>query len=177
MDQEMTKPSANGEVQINGETGTLLFRRHLAHPPEDVWSALTDPEQLRQWYMTRAKIDGRPGGSVDMVSGPAPFHWTGEILAWEPPRLLEYTWNIDPREELPHGEKTVVRYELQASEGGTLLTLTHRNLTRGTALGFAPGTHTFLDRLEAMLDKSPMPDWVRRYGEVKGAYPAWTRPS
>lgn len=172
-----TATSPNGEVLFEGDTATLLFKRRLSHSPEAVWSALTDPAQLRQWFMTAAKIDGRPGGSVDMVSGPSGFHWTGQILAWDPPRLYEYEWNIDPRAELPAGERSIVRWELAPAEGGTLLTLTHRRLTRGTALGFAPGTHAFLDRLAAILSQAPLPDWMQRYAEVKSGYPAWERPT
>lgn len=171
----MSKNNA-GEVRIEGEQATLLFKRQLNHAPEVVWDALTDPEQLRQWFMTTAKIDGRPDGSVDMVSGPARFHWTGKILTWEPPRVYEYEWNVEPRAELPSGERSVVRWELSPSAGGTLLTLQHKRLTKGTALGFAPGTHAFLDRLEAMLAKTPLPDWMKRYDEVKGSYPQWTPP-
>ncbi|MFP2932731.1 SRPBCC family protein [Pyxidicoccus sp. 3LG] len=172
MTQQQTS-TPKGEVRIEGGTATLVFQRRLRHPPEAVWAALTDPEQLRQWFMTTAKIDGRPGGSVDMVSGPARFHWTGRILAWEPYRLYEYEWNVAPRAELPTGEQSIVRWELAPADEGTLLTLTHRQLTKGTALGFAPGTHAFIDRLSAHLDKTPLPDWMRRYGEVQSAYPAW----
>lgn len=50
---------------------------------------------MRKWYMTTATIDGRVGGSVDMIAGPLRFHWTGRIAAWEPPRVFEYEWNID----------------------------------------------------------------------------------
>src|SRR3712207_3525652 len=104
--------TAKGEVLFEGDTATLLFTRHLAHPPEAVWSALTDPAELQHWFMMTAIIDGRPGGSVDMKTGPAQFHWTGRILAWDPPRTYEYEWNAEPRAELPSGEKSVVRWEL-----------------------------------------------------------------
>lgn len=174
----MSPPSttAPGEVRIEGDHATLYFRRHLKHPPEAVWEALTDPAQLRQWFMTVATIDGRPGGSVHMVSGPARFEWTGDILAWEPHRLYEYEWNTPPHPHLPQGEQSVVRWELEPKDGGTLLTLTHRRLTKGTALGFVPGTHAFLDRLEAQLAGDTLPDWQRRYQEVAGHYPSWRPP-
>lgn len=147
-----------GEIRLEGERATLVFERTLPHSPEVVWAALTDPEQLRHWFMTEARIDGRPGGSVEMVSGPARFRWTGRILTWDPPRVLEYEWKADPRQELPEGEDSVVRWELSPSGVSTLLKLTHRRLTRRTAFGFAPGTHAFLDRLAAHLDQKPLPD-------------------
>jgi uncharacterized protein YndB with AHSA1/START domain len=171
----MSEFPKNGSVEIEGDTATLLFRRQLPHPADVVWQALTDPAQLREWYMTTAKIDGRPGGSVDMIAGPSRFHWTGRITAWEPMKVYEYEWNIDPTPEIPKGERSIVRWELAPSAGGTLLTLTHRRLSRQTAIGFAPGTHAFLDRLEALLDHARLPEWMTRYGEVKHLYPSMER--
>jgi uncharacterized protein YndB with AHSA1/START domain len=168
----MTKPLATpaGQVIVDGETATLSFERELPHPPEDVWEALTDPEQLAEWFMAKATIDGRAGGSVEMWTGVSQLHWTGRILVWQPPRVYEYEWNAEPRAELPTGERSIVRWELEPKGAGTLLKLTHRRLTKGTARGFAPGTHAYLDRLAAQLDGMPLPDWMARYGEVRAAY-------
>jgi uncharacterized protein YndB with AHSA1/START domain len=168
--------SAFGAVDSDqAGSAQLRFERTLPHPPERVWQALTDPEQLRQWYMAHALIDGRPAGSVDMMSGPARFHVTGRILFWEPPRIFEYEWNVEPRAELPQGERSVVRWELTPSGShATRLVLTHRRLTAATANGFAPGTHAFLDRLTAQLAGSALPNWMQRYGEVQHGYPRWS---
>lgn len=168
-------PTPAGEVTFDGDHATLHFVRTYPHPPEAVWAALTEPEQLAAWFMTQAVIDGREGGSVRMTSGPARFEWTGRILTWQPHRVYEYEWNLAPHDDVPQGEQSVVRWELEPVEGGTRVTLTHRHLTKGTALGFAPGTHAFVDRLGAQLDAQPLPNWMQRYGEVKHAYPAWQR--
>src|SRR5439155_2460283 len=93
-----------GSVSIEGDHATLHFERTLQHPIEKVWDALTDPEQLRGWFMTEAVLEGRVGGTVDMVSGPSKFHWTGKVLAWEPPHKLEYEWKAPIRQEMPMGE-------------------------------------------------------------------------
>lgn len=164
-----------GKIEPNGTQASLLFRRTLAHPPEKVWRALTRPEELEKWFMTSAKVGGGLGGRVEMLGGPAQFLWTGEILTWDPPHVFEYQWNIEPRKELPLGEKTVVRWELRAVEGGTELTMHHINLSMPTAIGFAPGTHAYLDRLEAHLSDAVLPNWTVRYGEVASAYPSWQR--
>jgi len=47
----------------------------------------------------------------------------------------------------------------------------HRKLNRETALGFAPGTHAFMDRLGAQLGGPPLPNWQERYRQVAGQYP------
>ena len=168
----MTPP---GTIEPAGDRASLIFRRILPHPPEKVWRALTEPGELEKWFMTSAQVEPHVGGRVELVGGPAQFRWTGSVLTWEPCRVFEYEWILAPRPEVPQGENTVVRWELEAVDGGTLLTLFHRNLTRPTALGFAPGTHAYLDRLEALLAGTILPNWTVRYGEVAGAYPSWSR--
>ena len=164
-------PEEVGKVVIEGEHATLVFKRRLEHPPEVVWKALTDPEELSRWYMTEAVIDGRKGGAVDFHAGPSQLHVTGRVLTWEPPMVFEHEWKVAPRPELPSGEDAIIRWELHRDREGTVLHLEHRNLNRETALGFAPGTHAFLDRLSAQLGGRTLPDWQERYSEVASKYP------
>ena len=81
---------------------------------------------------------------------------------------------MGPHPHLPNGEsESVMRWELVEDADSTVLMVTHRRLTRGTAFGFAPGMHAFLDRLAAHLDGEKLPDWQQRYDAVKASYPAW----
>lgn len=154
--------------ESGGDRGTVVLRRFLRHPPARVWKALTDPDSVRQWFLTTARIDGRKGGRVDLVTGPSQVHATGRILAWEPPRLYEYQWNVAPKDDRQYGgERTVVRWELTPRDGGTLLVLTHRDLTKNAARVFNLGMQAFLDRLEAQLDSRPLPDWEGRIREIR----------
>lgn len=162
-----------GVVDTEGDHVTLRYERFLRHAPEVVWGALTEPEQLAAWFMQSGSIEARAGGAIDVVMGVSQFHWTGAILTWDPPHIYEHEWNMDPRPEVPFGERTVVRWELTPVDGGTRVVVRHRHLTRGTGLGFAPGFHAFLDRLAAQLDGEPLPNWMKRYDEVRHAYPAW----
>ncbi len=162
--------SVTGGVSFVGDKATLTFQCRLAHPPEAVWAALTDPKQLWIWYMSQVSIDGRLGGLVDFVSGAGKLRATGRILAWDPPRLLEYEWKVKPRPEMPSGEDTVVRWELEREGRETVLRLTHRNLTRMKAVGAAPFTHAVLERLAAHLDGQPFQDFGRRVAEVQKQY-------
>lgn len=163
-----------GELVENGEYATLTFRRSYRHAPEHVWDAIATPEGLREWLLcTYARIEGRVGGRIELVSGPAAYRSTGKILVWEPPRVLEYEWNVAPVPEMPRGEQSIFRYELTPYEDSTHLLVTYRRITRQTARGFLPGLHAFLDRLEAQLDEYPLPDWMALFDELCAEYPEW----
>jgi uncharacterized protein YndB with AHSA1/START domain len=162
----------NGFISVEGESATLTFKRRLKHPIEAVWSAITDPRRRADWFGPTV-IDGRPGGTIEMVAEgpPAPRAQRtikGRILVWDPPRVLEHEWN----QSLV--EKSVVRYELAPEGDSTLLTFTHRGLGLANAKGYISGTHAFLDRLAAYLDGAELPNWQQRYAEVQQAYYAPT---
>lgn len=163
-----------GTLVEDGAFATLTFRRVYPHSLEHVWAAISTPEGLRGWLScSHAVIDARVGGTIEMVSGPARYHSTGAILAWQPPRLLEYEWNVAPVPEMPGGERAIFRFELTPDGAATHLLVTYRRITRQTARGFLPGVHAFLDRLEAQLHGRPMPDWLQRMGELGAEYPDW----
>jgi len=92
-----------------------------------------------------------------------------------PPHVFEYEWKVAPVAEMPLGQNAIFRYELTPQGSSTLLTVTYRRLTKQSAPGFLPGTHAFLDRLEAQLDEEPLPDWTSRFTELLSQYPAWTK--
>jgi uncharacterized protein YndB with AHSA1/START domain len=164
-----------GRLTVEGDTVTLVFERLLPHAARHVWDAIATPEGLREWLMcTEAKIDGRVGGRIELVSGPSAYRSTGRILVWQPPRVLAYEWKVAPVPEMPVGEDAVFRYELLPRGDETLLVVTYTRITAATSRGFLPGVHAFLDRLEAQLAGAPLPDWLARYGEVRGEYAEWS---
>ena len=174
MGGQATEAAVIGKVTPEGDYATIVFQRVLRHPPEAVWAAITDPEELKQWLMcSSARIDGRVGGRVEMVSGPPQYRSTGAILQWEPPRVFEYEWKVAPVPEMPQGEDAIFRWELARQGESTLLTVTYRRLTLASAGGFTPGLHAFLDRLEAQLAGAPLPDWMQRFMALRPHYPAW----
>ncbi len=169
----MELSNQSGTVTIESSHATLQYERRLPHSAEAVWKAITDPKQVAIWFSTSAKIDARPGGMLEYVSVPAGFRRTGRILVWDPPRVFEHEWRIDPHPQLPGGEaESVVRWELVQDAGHTVLTVTHSRLTKANGLRFAPGWHAFLDRLAAQLGGEKLPDLMERIAAVKELYPA-----
>ncbi len=174
MTREAQASTRMGEVLTSGAYATIVFKRLLHHAPELIWEAITDPAELKGWLMcTSARIDGKVGGTIEMVSGAAQYHSKGRILAWDPPKVFEYEWKVAAVTEMPMGQDAVFRYELTRQGDSTLLTVTYSRITKEVATGFAPGTHVLLDRLEAQLGDSTMPDWEEHYSVVRHLYPEW----
>lgn len=102
--------------------GEITVEAVYPHPPERVWRALTDPDQLESWLMEN-DFEPRVGHRFRFREEPRPG-WRGivdcEVLEVEEPRRLSYSWR--GREE---GEPTVVTFTLEPVEGGTRLRLEH----------------------------------------------------
>jgi uncharacterized protein YndB with AHSA1/START domain len=174
MDSNTDDKSRKGQMVVEGDHATITFKRVLHHAPELVWAAITNPKELKEWLMcSSAAIEGRKGGSFEMVAGPAQYRAKGKVLIWDPPNVFEHEWKVPPVQEMPHGEDAIFRYELTRQGDSTLLIVTYRRITKQTALGFTPGAHVLLDRLEAQLDKKPLPNWETRFTEARTLYPAW----
>ena len=145
-----------GHLTLDETKATIVFRRLLHHPIHDVWTAVTDPKELEAWFLAKVRRTDAPGGSLEM-DHPNGTHATGQVLAWRPPHLYEYTWNLPAGPNRPDGEASIVRWELTSVDEGTLLVLTHRKLSSATARVFVRGLGDFLDRLSAQLDGRPLP--------------------
>lgn len=119
-----------------------------------IWKAITDPRDLAIWFNNKAVINGRNGGTIDFVTGPAGFHTTGRILVWDPPRVFEHEWHTAPHPQLPNGEaEAVIRWELvRDGDSSTILTITFSRLTKATALGFAPGMRSLIDLKPTLME-------------------------
>jgi uncharacterized protein YndB with AHSA1/START domain len=91
------------------QTRSVIVEREIAHPPEKLWRALTQPHLIAEWLMKndfapvvghRFNLRGEWGGVLDC-----------EVLAIEPNRTLSYSWDFahdDPAFNL----KSVVTFTL-----------------------------------------------------------------
>lgn len=156
-------PGGPGLLEVDRSLASLTFRRRLSHPVDVVWAAITDPQQLETWFLAKVRREDVRGGRLEM-DHPNGVHATGRVLEWDPPNVYEYEWNLPPGPTRPEGEASIVRWELRPSDGGTMIVMTHRRLSRPTAEIFARGFRVLLDRLSAQLDGAPLPDapWARR---------------
>ena len=85
-----------GELDRSGAAWRLRFVRHLAHSPERVWRALTEPAELEAWFPTTIEGERAAGAPLTFTfrHGEADA-FEGRMIACEPPRLLEFMWGTD----------------------------------------------------------------------------------
>jgi uncharacterized protein YndB with AHSA1/START domain len=161
--------SRTGTITYEEGMAVISFRRRMPYPIESVWQAITDPSERAAWF-GETTIDARVGGAIESIPAEPPAaveskRMTGRILAWEPPRVFEH----EAHQRIV--EPGVVRWELEPDgDDATYVTYIHRGLTEQNATGFVPGSHAFLDRLEAHLGREPIPGWQARYEEVASLY-------
>jgi uncharacterized protein YndB with AHSA1/START domain len=97
------------------ETRSVVVEREIAHPPEKIWRALTQPHLIEEWLM---KNDFKPvvgqgfnlradWGAVDC-----------KVMAVEPNKTLSYTWAA-------FGLESVVTWTLTPTSTGTHLRMEH----------------------------------------------------
>lgn len=125
----MTKPAARAVADVT--EGTILATVDIAVPPQRVFTAITDGDEIVKWwgssdlYRTTSWVsDLRVGGkwrAEGMGRDGTPFLVEGEFLEVDPPRRLVHTW--EPQWD--GGASTIVTYTLAPTESGTRLTLRH----------------------------------------------------
>jgi uncharacterized protein YndB with AHSA1/START domain len=134
-------PISGAQVRKDGEKWTLILVKELRHAPEKVWQALTDPAHLREWAPFIAD------GSLDTVGATVNLTWVGTGRA-----QVTTVTRADAPEALEYGD---IRWELEASGGGTRLTLWHKIDRRFISWG-AAGWHICFDVLDRLLSGTPI---------------------
>jgi len=149
----------NGTLHAEAGRYVLRFERQLAHPPEKVWQALTDPAELTHWFPQDVEADLRPGGKMCFVSrGDDAPSFDGEVIDFDPPRVFTYLWGTD-----------VLRWELRPQGDGCLLVFTDTIVEQGKAARDGAGWHVCLETLVARLDGSEPPP-ADRWQQVHPGY-------
>ncbi len=168
---EPTDLARDGVIERTADGGVIRFERQLPYPIRDVWSAITDPERLGDWWLpfdADITVDLREGGQMVFVGRglDEPITMTMTILRVEAPMLLEHT-HADP--------DSLMRWELEPTDTGCTLRLSHFVTDADVAIEncYVVGLHHSLARLEPLLAGRPIAwDWDEfaaaqaRYAEI-----------
>lgn len=159
---------------------TLRIERLLPGPIERVWNYLADGEKRRLW-LAGGDIEPRIGGHVrhdfdnsrlsqdddappeKYIKHACPSSMDGEVLEYDPPRVLAYSW----------GKQSRVRFELSKQGSDVRLVLTHERLpTRDEILSVSAGWHTHLGLLRDALEGIPARPFWRTHTKLEREYDA-----
>jgi len=133
------------------ETRSVVIEREIAHPPEKLWRALTQPHLIADWLMKndfapnvghRFKLSGDWGGVLDC-----------EVLEVEPNKTLSYTWNYE-NDDAAYALQSVVTFTLTPTSTGTHLRMEQAGFRpdQKQAYGGAhAGWKQFFDKLDGVL--------------------------
>jgi uncharacterized protein YndB with AHSA1/START domain len=151
-----------GRFERRGDTVDLRYERRYPRPIETVWAALTDPARLGEW-LGAARVEPQVGGRYELfIDRKRPM--TGRVLTWEPPRLLEFSWDTGD------APPSTVRCELTAEDAGTRLVFTHKGVGFVWIALVLPGWHHLLERLASLLAGMVQNDSMERWRELQASY-------
>lgn len=144
-----TKEAPPGTVSRDGERWCLTYVRVFPQSIEAVWAAITESEHLRHWLPADVVGERRVGAMLSLPFWPDtvekyeldPTPMAGEVLAWEPPHVFAWTWDVD-----------TLRFALASTALGTEMTFrTWLGATQADA-DTAAGYHVCLDLLALRLN-------------------------
>jgi uncharacterized protein YndB with AHSA1/START domain len=98
-------------------------------PPERVWRALTDATELSAWFQVTIEGEITRGSEVWMTSvhaGHAGQRFRVRFVEMMPPTRFVWQWHpgeVDPKVDYAREPWTTVTFTLQATAGGTRLTV------------------------------------------------------
>jgi uncharacterized protein YndB with AHSA1/START domain len=160
---DITSAASQDFGQLRTRDGRLVieFTRRLAHSPEKVWRALTEPDHLDAWFPTT--IDGERAAGARLRFAFREMEaelFEGEMLAFQPPSLMELRWGDD-----------ILRFELRPDGDGSVLSFTDTVDEGGKAARDGAGWHSKLDLLTCELD-GEKPPWQEadHWRELWAAY-------
>jgi uncharacterized protein YndB with AHSA1/START domain len=123
----------------------VVVEQQIAAPPSTVYDYLTDSDKWAQWQGTSASLDAKPGGIFSMMMGDG-MNARGQFVELVPDKRVVFTWGWIDRPGIPPGS-TTVQIDLNETADGTLLVLTHRDISADESAMQKMGWTHYLPRL------------------------------
>jgi uncharacterized protein YndB with AHSA1/START domain len=107
------------------ENKPIIVERKYNAPISKVWKAITDKEEMKQWYFDLAEFKPEVGFKFQFMGGTEDNQYLHlcEVTEVIPEKKLTYSWRYDGYEG-----NSFVTFELFEERGETRLKLTHRGL-------------------------------------------------
>jgi uncharacterized protein YndB with AHSA1/START domain len=105
---------------------TFVYAIYIRTTPERLWSALTNAEQMKEyWFGMHMKSDWKPGSEWQMFFSDGRIADAGEVLESQPPKRLVLKWRNEFKPELKAEGFSQCTIELEPAGAAVKLTITH----------------------------------------------------
>jgi uncharacterized protein YndB with AHSA1/START domain len=104
----------------------FVYVTFIRTTPEKLWSALTDVDQMKEyWFGMHLKTEWKTGAEWQMVFPDGRVADTGEILELERPRRIRLKWRNEFRPELKAEGFTLCTIEIEPYGDAVRLSIMH----------------------------------------------------
>jgi len=105
---------------------TYVYVTYIRTTQQKLWSALTEPQFMKQyWFGVHAESGWKAGSPWQLVGSSGQILDAGEILEADPPRRLVIRWQHQNKPELKAEGPSLCTMELEPSAGAIKLSITH----------------------------------------------------
>jgi uncharacterized protein YndB with AHSA1/START domain len=99
---------------------------YIRTTPQKLWTALTDPEWMKQyWFGMHCESDFKKGSSWKLVGETGDVWDAGEILEADPPRKLVIRWTHQEKPELKAEGPSICTMEISPEADAVKLSIVH----------------------------------------------------
>ena len=162
MSDRTVSGSILGSLRTEEGKAVVRMETRFRTDPDDLWSALTDPERLARWIV-RVNGDLRPGG-VFHASFTSGWEGPGRVDVCEPPRRLLVTMSQG------EDDRTQIEALLVPDGDMTGLVVEERGLPLADGAGHGAGWQAHIEDLGAYLAGQPTAEWHTRWTELIPEY-------
>ena len=132
----------------------FVYVIYIETTPDQLWKALTEGDFTeRYWFGVRLRSDWTIGSTFQMVHGDGTISDAGQVVAYDPPKRLAYTF-VNLSDEYRDDRPALATFELEPHGRLVKLTLTHAGFAAGGKMlpAVSRGWPAILSSLKSMLE-------------------------
>ena len=133
----------------------FVYVIYIATSPESVWSAVTNPDVMKQfWFGMHQEAEWKAGAPWQLIFPDGRIADAGEVVAADPPRRLVIKWRNEFRPELKAEGYSRCTLEIERAGAVVKLTVTHEIDRPGSKLieAVSSGWPKVLSSLKSLLE-------------------------
>jgi uncharacterized protein YndB with AHSA1/START domain len=133
----------------------FVYVTYIRTTPERLWSALTSPEFVQQyWRGVRPEAEWKPGGSWKLIYSDGRVTDTGEIVTFEPSKRLSIRWRNEFKPEFKAEGWSFCTMEIEPAGEAVKLTVIHSMEREGSTFigAVSEGWPQILSNLKSLLE-------------------------